>query len=153
MSGRIEGIYLCAAGGAPMSSVERTEAVAGAGLAGDRYLTGSGYWSGRGSDPVTLVGAEALDALGVEPPLEHGEARRNLVLRGVDPTELIGRRFRVGSAVVLEGIRPCDPCGYLEALTRRPGLKAALSGRGGLRADVVEGGTIRVGDEISVLDE
>lgn len=151
MSGRIEGIFVCEAGGAPMRALEAVRAVRGAGLEGDRYRLGTGFWSGRGSDPVTLVEAEALEALALTSPLAPGESRRNLVVRGVRLDELIGRRFRLGEGAVLEGIRPCEPCRYLEALTGREGLKSELRGRGGLRADVVQDGTIRLGDGIFVL--
>lgn len=148
MPGRIEGIYVCLVGGAPMTARTSVEAFVGGGLAGDRYHAGTGYWSGRGSDPVTLVEAEALESLEIEPALPPGEARRNLVVRGVRLDGLVGRRFRIGDGVVLEGVRPCDPCRYLETLTDRPGLKLALSGRGGLRASVVQGGLIRSGDRV-----
>jgi MOSC domain-containing protein YiiM len=149
--GRIEGIWVCGEGGEAMTSVPSAEAVRDRGLAGDRYLLGTGHWSGRGSDPLTLIEAEALESLDVEPPLTAGEARRNLVVRGARLEKLVGRRFRVGDSVVLEGVRPCEPCGYLETLTGRPGLKAALGGRGGLRATVVEGGTLQVGDLLATL--
>jgi len=62
---------------------------------------------------------------------------------------LIGREFRVGPDVVLRGERPCTPCTHLEQLTR-PGAIKALWGRGGLRASIVRGGTIRVGDAIAM---
>lgn len=150
MKGRIEGIYVCGEGGEPMTALTSVEAVEGRGLSGDRYLLGTGYWSGRGSDPVTLVEAEALESVALEPALAPAESRRNLLVRGVRLDGLVGRRFRIGDAVVLEGLRPCDPCRYLETLTERPGLKGALSGRGGLRASVVDGGTIRVGDAVQL---
>ena len=45
---------------------------------------------------------------------------------------------------------PCEPCHYIETLLGRPGLLRALVGRGGLRARVLEGGRIAVGDAIVV---
>ncbi len=65
----------------------------------------------------------------------------------VDLDALIGRTSTVGAAVLV-GVRDCPPCAYLEGLTR-PGVRAALDGRGGLRADVVQDGDVRVGDTVS----
>ena len=47
----------------------------------------------------------------------------------------------------LLGTRLCEPCAYLEGLTQK-GVLAGLIHRGGLRADIVAGGTIRVGDDL-----
>ena len=80
---------------------------------------------------------------------EH-ETRRNLVTEGVDLDQLVGRTFSVGD-VVMRGVRDCPPCKYLEGLTR-PGVLAALKGRGGLRADIVRAGVLRVGDKIAEVD-
>ena len=79
--------------------------------------------------------------------IEPIETRRNVVTRGVALNHLVGKRFRVGE-VMLQGIRLCEPCEHLESLTR-PGVRAALVHRGGLRAQILEGGAIRVGDSIS----
>ena len=62
---------------------------------------------------------------------------------------LLGLEFRIGEAV-LAGVLPCEPCHYIETLLERPGLLRALTGRGGLRARVLEGGEIAVGDAIVV---
>ena len=56
------------------------------------------------------------------------------------------REFRIGD-VVLCGARLCEPCSHLARLTE-PGVLPALVHRGGLRADIVRGGRIRVGDAI-----
>jgi len=78
--------------------------------------------------------------------LTAAETRRNLTVRAVDLDALIGREFRVGRVRCL-GVRPADPCTYLEGLLGKPVL-AALVGRGGLRADILEDGEIAVGDEV-----
>lgn len=151
MEARIEAIYICPGGGEPLASVSRADAVEARGLRGDRYFAGSGHWSGRGSDPVTLIEAEVVEALAPGGYVPPGSLRRNLLVRGVRLEHLVGRRFHVGGTVVLEGVRPCDPCGYLETLCGRPGLKEDLRSRGGLRANVVRGGVLRVGDPLRLL--
>jgi hypothetical protein len=137
----------------PMRALEQAVAVAGRGLEGDRYFTGEGTFSNaaaRGHD-ITLIAAEVLDDL-VLPSgdrIAYADARRNLVTRGIDLDALIGRRFRVGD-VECVGQRRCEPCSHLERLTA-PGSLRALVHRGGLRADVVAGGTVAVGAEITAL--
>ena len=147
-AGTVTAIVLAPAAEAPLRSVERAQAIAGRGLLGDRYADGAGTFSpggGRGRD-LTLVAAEVLADVGLDPV----EARRNLVVRGVDLDALRGRRFRVGAVECL-GQRRCEPCAHLERLTR-PGVLRALAHRGGLRADVLRGGELRVGDRVEALE-
>lgn len=150
-SGRVVGIYIAHARGELPRAVAAVEALAGVGLAGDRYAVGAGTWSGWPGTgrAVTLIAAEALDSLPVSCRLGAAEARRNLLTRGVDLNALVGREFRVGGVRLL-GQRLCEPCRHLEALTR-PGVTAQLIGRGGLRADVLESGWIRCGDALEIL--
>ena len=144
--GRVEGIHLHGERGEPMRLVESAEVVAGQGLVGDR-MAGLGI---PGSH-LTLIAAEGIEAMVDETgiPLQPHQTRRNILTRGIDVPALVGRQFRVGEAVCY-GVRECNPCNHLESLTY-PGVRAGLSGRGGLRADVVSGGVIRVGDAITVL--
>ena len=72
-----------------------------------------------------------------------------LTTRGIDLNALVGRRFRVGD-VLCEGMRLCEPCEYLEGLLKKSLLQPLLH-RGGLRADVLEDGEIRVGDLVKAL--
>jgi hypothetical protein len=149
-AGRVEALALAPAAEAPMRLVDQAMARAGRGLEGDRYAAGAGTFSdarARGHD-LTLIEAEALDDL-VLPSgaLAPEAARRNVVTRGIDLDALVGRRFRVGE-VVCAGRRPCEPCAHLERLTE-PGTLRGLVHRGGLRADVLTGGTIRLGDPVT----
>jgi hypothetical protein len=147
-AGILAAIVLAPAAEAPLRSVETAHAIAGRGLQGDRYADGAGTFSpggGHGRD-LTLVAAEVLEDAGLEPV----EARRNLIVRGVDLDALRGRRFRVGAVQCL-GQRRCEPCAHLERLTR-PGVLRALAHRGGLRADILRGGELRVGDPVEALE-
>lgn len=151
MSARLVALYLAPAAGAPVVRVPEAAALAGRGLEGDRYAAGEGSfsrWPGKGRS-VTLISSEAIGeaeaAFGVS--LSEGEHRRNLVVEGVPLAELRGVRFRIGE-VQLEGVRICAPCKYLVRVTRQPEAFDALVGRGGLRAEVVAGGTLREGDPV-----
>ena len=73
--------------------------------------------------------------------------RRNLVPRGLRLNELVGRRFTIG-AVEFEGLERCEPCRLLAQRTSPEALRFFV-GKGGLRARIVRGGTIRVGDKVA----
>jgi len=148
--GQLVGIYVAGRPRDDLQAVEQIEAVPSRGLAGDRYFLKEGTFSSKdGPDrEVTLIESEALEGLRreYEITLEPDQARRNLVTRGVPLNHLVGREFIVGD-VVLRGLRLCEPCGHLEKLTLKGVLKG-LSHRGGLRAQVVQGGFLRKGDPI-----
>jgi MOSC domain-containing protein YiiM len=153
-AGTVEAIVVAPEAEALTVKVDRAMARAGRGLEGDRYFDQRGTFSnahGRGHD-LTLIEAEVLDSLelpaGRLPP---EEARRNLVTRGIDLNALVGKHFRVGD-VECFGQRLCEPCAHLERLTAQAGKTGtlrALIHKGGLRADVLSDGEIRVGDEIA----
>ena len=150
MSGTLVSIYTTPDAGAPMESHDEATAVAGSGLVGDRYSAGAGTFSGNegAGREVTLIAREGIEAANRDGvTIEPHETRRNLVTEGIDLDELVGRTFAVGEAILV-GVRDCPPCAYLEKVTR-PGVRVALDKRGGLRADVVRDGVIRVGDKIS----
>ncbi len=150
---KLESIFITASGGAPMEQVPEARADVGVGLAGDRYAANAGTFSrtaGSGRH-VTLIEVEALEAAHRDYDLAIPAAltRRNLVVRGVALNHLVGKEFQVG-AVRLHGTRLCEPCNHMEELSGLPGARKALIHRGGLRCDVVRGGTLRPGDAIVV---
>ena len=151
--GKVEAIHVATEAGTTVESADAVEAVAGRGLRGDRYFDEEGTFSGveGGGRDLTLIEAEAVEAIEQESGirLEPGEHRRNVTTRGVALSHLVGERFRVGG-VVCEGVRLCEPCGHLQSLTE-DGVVDALTHRGGLRADIVDDGTIRVGDPVVSL--
>jgi MOSC domain-containing protein YiiM len=153
MAGFVQGLFLAPEGGAEMQSVQAATALEGCGLEGDRYCAGTGHWSrfGRVCE-VTFIAAEDLDDIERETGVgvKKGEHRRNVVIRGISLKALRrGERFRVGE-VGFEYRGPRSVCRYIERLTE-PGMTQALKGRGGICASVIERGTVRVGDEIEVV--
>lgn len=154
-NGTVVSLHVAEAAGEPMLSIPEARAVAGKGLEGDRYFRQVGSYSGRpgprgapAAREVTLIETEAVDALrrdyGVE--LNPGASRRNIVTRGVPLNHLVGREFRVGE-VTLRGVRLCEPCSHLEELSSRKVLPGLVH-RGGLRAQILIDGVIRVGDRV-----
>lgn len=153
MSGQVVYIHIAPQAGSAPVAVSEVYAEAGVGLRGDRYALQAGTWTetpGSGRE-VTLIESEAIEALAAETGivLAPGESRRNITTRGAALNDLVGADFRVGE-VVLRGTRLCEPCDYLQRQTGKDGLTRGLLHRGGLRCEIVSGGTIRVGDPIMV---
>lgn len=132
-----------------MRSLPEARLVAGQGIVGDRYYSGTGKFSPAVQDPdheITLMEVEQLTQFNAAHGLALGpeDVRRNLVTRGIDLNELVGVEFTVGD-VVLRGIRLCEPCDYLAGMTDRAVLTGLLH-RAGIRAGIVRGGVVAVGD-------
>jgi MOSC domain-containing protein YiiM len=148
--GNVESIHIASAAKAPTQAVAEVQAIPGAGLKGDRYALQQGTFSKPLPDfELTLIEAEAIEALKREYGLEiaPGDARRNVVTRGVPLNHLVGREFRIGE-VRIRGIRLCEPCSHLQSLVGQPVIKG-LRHRGGLRAQILTRGIIRVGDPVT----
>jgi MOSC domain-containing protein YiiM len=148
--GTVIAIHVAPAGAAPMRSVANAQVVVGRGLEGDRYYSKLGTYSnqaGSGRD-VTLIEIEAIEGLkrDYEIQLDPGQSRRNIVTRGIALNHLVEQEFRVGE-VVLRGTRLCEPCAHMEKLTVKGAMRGLIH-RGGLRAEIIIGGSIRVGDTI-----
>jgi MOSC domain-containing protein YiiM len=146
VSGHVEAIFVASERGELPAPVERVRAHAGRGLQGNRY-----YWEDGDAPPgrgVTLIAAEAMDAVALEGnvSIEPAATRRNVLTRGIDVNELVGKRFSIGD-VVCEGVELCEPCAHLESMTQ-PGVIKALVRRGGLNADILSDGEISIGDPI-----
>src|SRR5207302_6398736 len=146
MDGRVEAIFVTSDHGELPAPVQRVQARAGRGLEGNRY-----YWSGGDAPPgraVTLVAVEAMDAVASEGDvsIEPAATRRNVLTRGIDINELVGKRFRIGD-VECEGVELCEPCSHLQSLTK-DGVIKGLTHRGGLNADILSDGEISIGDAV-----
>jgi MOSC domain-containing protein YiiM len=132
-----------------METQQSVAALTEGGLSGDRYADPANR---RGPDyQVTLIESENIAAFSemVEVPFTPDMPRRNIVTQGVRLNELCGKTFKVGDAT-LEGIELCEPCALFAKRTHRDVLKY-FPRKGGLRARVVAGGRIQVGDLV-VMD-
>lgn len=142
--GRLEWIGVRPGRREPVREADEAVVIAGKGIAGDHYRPRK-----NADRQVTLIQHEHLAEIAersqrtaVAPDL----FRRNLVVSGVKLKDLVGTAFHIGQ-VLLEGTGPCSPCSRMdEALG--PGGHAAMSGRGGITARVLRGGTIRRGDRV-----
>lgn len=149
----VERIYLSPAHGAPATARRRIRLLAGQGIEGDRHCGGMD-WPGQN---LTLIEAEEIEdfcqLLGQ--PADLALSLRNLVTRGVRLNALVGRHFRIGDCR-LYGVELCEPCGSLGRRLENTTYDAAAivrywTGRGGLRADVLNDSWITVGDSLEIL--
>jgi MOSC domain-containing protein YiiM len=138
--------------GAALHGVSEASLESGKGLVGDRYYKKGGTFSEKlkGSDDweLTLIESEEIQRFNESQGLSLSPAsfRRNIVTSGVRLNDLVGRRFVVGSAV-LEGIRLCEPCAHLGKLIGQA-VVAGMVHRAGLRARIVTGSIVQVGDKV-----
>ena len=153
-AGRVLSIHITPKAEAPMVSVNEVRAVPGRGLEGDRYFEHTGTYSdtpGTGRD-ITLVASEAIEQIARDKgiTLGPGDTRRNITTTGVDLNSLVDAEFSIGEVRVL-GMRLCEPCDYLAKISFSETLKGLVS-KGGLRAQILSEGVIRVGDAIRLAE-
>ncbi len=146
LDGKLAGILISPRAGEPMISVPQVLAIAGHGLEGDRYATGNGSFNkGRQGDrQVTLINKRFFRNSHFWTEL----SRRNLVIDEVELMRLINKEFRIGPAL-FRGLKYCEPC------TRPSTLAGVVTSfredffdRGGLIAEILEGGVIKVNDDV-----
>jgi MOSC domain-containing protein YiiM len=148
--GRVEQICVAPAASEPVQLLDAVRVLAGKGLDGDRHAVGRGTFpSGVSGSALTLIQAEVCESF--DPPLHPAEHRRNLVTRGIALNTLVGHDFTVGG-VLCRGMRLCEPCTVIDGYASRPLLRPLVH-RGGLRADILADGEIRLGDAVRTLPD
>src|SRR5438132_3795441 len=147
--GTVISINIAPSAEAPMESVDDARAVPGRGLEGDRYFLRQGtYYKPQPDRELTLIEAEAIEAMKTELDVDYGlgDSRRNVVTRGVPLNHLVGREFWIGE-VKARGLKLCEPCSHLQKLSHEKVLPGLVH-RGGLRAQILIEGMIRVGQTV-----
>lgn len=122
--------------------VELPEAtlVAGQGIEGDRFYGYKQDYNGQ----VTFFSFEVYEEMcQLFPDVRHGPEvfRRNVIVSGVNLEQWIGQEFEI-QGIRFFGASDCAPCYWMDQAFA-PGAEAALQGRGGLRARILEGGVLR----------
>jgi MOSC domain-containing protein YiiM len=161
VGGFIQALYWSPSAGVSMHRADRLALEQGRGVTGDRYALGIGAYSEVEPDKdrhLTLITAEAIETASAwqqaagRASFDAAQTRRNVVVDTMSAgalNDLIGRRFRIG-AVLCEGVELATPCDRPSTLSGIAGFQEAFDGRGGIRARVLESGTVRVGDAIRV---
>jgi MOSC domain-containing protein YiiM len=129
------------AGENPTVEVSEIECVAGRGIRGDRFFDFKENYKGQ----ATFFAQEVFDALCAELKLSGkspGESRRNIIVEGADLNALVGKEFEV-QGVKFRGMAECAPCHWMDHAFA-PGAEHFLQNRGGLRAQILTDGKLRV---------
>ncbi len=154
---QIQAIYFAPQAGAPMQSVEMAELIAGEGIQGDRYALQTGAFSQNLPQKIrhiSLIAQTGIDIAnewlkgGEEPVFAASETRRNIVLSNITAAELndyVGKNFFLGN-IQCKGVELCAPCQRPAELLSKSDFMNAFEGRGGLRAEVLTSGNIKIGD-------
>jgi MOSC domain-containing protein YiiM len=147
--GKVEAIYIAATHGELPHEIKDALAHAGRGIEGDRNFDDTD----SDSCNITLIEAEAFEGLFARHGFEITplESRRQVLVRGVDLADFIGRRFQIGD-VECEGEERCEPCNHLAKMVETQGVLRGLL-HTGLRARIVKSGTIRAGDAVKLAVE
>ena len=115
-------------------------------------LQGDHYSKSGGKRMITLIQKEHLDMIrswcGVQ-DIEK-ETRRNIIVSGINLLALHGRKFKIGDEVILEVTGHCHPCSRMET-NLGPGGYNAMRGHGGITAKVIQGGRIKVSDQVQLV--
>lgn len=128
-------------GNHPVIEVEEIECVVGRGIRGDRFFDFKEGYKGQ----ITFFSQEVFESLQRElnlPDAQPAATRRNVFVRGVDLSKLVGREFKVQS-VRFAGVEECQPCYWMNRAFGDERAEAWLKGRGGLRARVLTDGILR----------
>lgn len=154
MVGTVEGLYTCPEAGMPMIAQDFVLVLPEKGISDDRYGRGIGSYSNAKRKTIRQVSFVAVEDINEanSRELPHAftpeETRRNILTKGIDLRSLIGKTFTVGTARFL-GIEECTPCKRPSELLNKNGFKEAFKGLGGLRAQVIVGGIVQVGDAVA----
>ena len=125
-------------------SVAAGELVAGHGLAGDGKALPSRQLNVMSAETLAQLAAEGFHT-------GPGEMGEQLVLAGVDVAALAaGARLRLGERACIEIVKRRTGCSLLVGVQGQP--LSACAGRLGVIASVVEGGPVRVGDEVRLIE-
>ena len=119
----------------------------------EKGIIGDHYSGSSGKRHVTLIQAEHLPVIASCTNLDEVTPdllRRNIVISGLNLLALKDHQLQIGSEVILQITGPCHPCSRMEQNLGVGGYNA-VRGHGGLTAKVIQNGTIRVGDQVTVL--
>ena len=137
--GTITNLHIARVKGTPSDAVQEATAISGLGLEGDRSA-----YEGN-TRQVLFVDKEILDGAGLVP----GQVKENITVTGMNVSQIRpGQVFTIGDAVTLEAVGDCEACGKMDAI--RMGLMDEIQGKRGMLAKVINGGSIKVGDSVTV---
>ena len=157
MNSKVENIFITKTRREQPHEIEAAKLEAGKGIVGDRYHERALEFLAVGdqvpSNHISVISKEELAGFlkRNNAEIDYADFRRNVLTSGIDLRELIGRQFKLGSALC-QGIEDCDPCVFLAATVHRSVLPE-MKEKAGLRAIILEDGDLKVGDTITLIGD
>ena len=157
MNPKVENIFITKTRREQPHEIEAAKLEAGKGIVGDRYHERALEFLAVGdqvpSNHISVISKEELAGFleRNNAEIDYADFRRNVLTSGIDLRELIGRQFKLGSALC-QGIEDCDPCVFLAATVHRSVLPE-MKEKAGLRAIILEDGDLKVGDTITLIGD
>ena len=132
-----------------INEVNSINVLANQGIVGDRHFKefNNPY------NQLSLIESENIDYYNIKYSLNipYINFRRNVVTKGIQLNDLVGKKILVGN-VELEGIDLCPPCRHLTEVLGQDNIIKEFLRRGGLRCQILSSSSIKIGDQIKVLD-
>ena len=132
-----------------IDEVSSIDVLTNQGVVGDRHFK-------EFNDPynqLSLIESENIDYYNIKYGLNipYIDFRRNIVTKGIQLNDLVGKKILVGS-VEVQGIDLCRPCRHLTEVLGQGNILKEFLRKGGLRCQVLSSSSIKIGDKIKVLD-
>ena len=139
--GTAELVSVAGASGEPLTAVAEVVAITGVGLAGDRH-------AGNAARQVSIQSLSELAAASerLGRPISADQTRRNITIDAGELPRERGQRLFLGDAE-LEVFSDAPPCELMTEIIGK-GARRALKKLAGIHCRVINGGVIRVGDEL-----
>ena len=139
----------------PMIAMNSVEIHKNKGIVGDRWydvshfkLQDNNLVKFKNPRNISLIDAQNIKEIKKKfPNLEPIDLRRNILTENLNLNSLINRYFKIND-VLLKGVEFCKGCKHIEEYTKCEGLIDVLLLNGGIRAEVIESGFVKINDTI-----
>lgn len=146
LKGKVEAVCISTRKGEPKHDVGSGRLIPDHGLEGDAH---AGKWH-RQVSLLSLSSVEKMKALGLD--VTYGSFAENLTISGFEVYKLpVGTRLRIGEQAVVEVTQIGKECHDRCAIYHTAG--DCVMPREGIFVRVLQGGTVRKGDEVVVMSE
>ena len=137
---QVASLQVCEASRAPMATKKQISAKANYGIVGDRHAKEDG------KRQILILDKEILDKFS----LPIGALRENITVENLNSQQMAtGTKIAIGADVILEITGDCAPCSRMDEI--KEGLQSQLVGQRGVLAKVIESGTVKIGESISLI--
>ena len=142
----------------PMFEINIAEVHKSKGIVGDRWynvfhfkLPNKNLIKFKSIRNISLIDIKNIKEIQKEfPQIKPIDLRRNIITENLNINSLLNKYFKIND-VILKGVEFCKGCKHLEEYTKCEGIIKSLLDHGGIRAEVIEGGTIKINDKITLL--